>query len=89
MSYFLVESYLGAGAGGVSDTIARARLAGELVPGVRHLRTTHIPSDETCLHFFAAPSADVLADAARRASLPHLRIVEALDAGDVVFGSPT
>ena len=47
--------------------------------GVRYVRTTFLPGDETILHVFDAPSAEALHEAARDASLPHERIVEALE----------
>jgi hypothetical protein len=46
---------------------------------VRYLRTTFVPRDETCFHFFDAPSPTVLGEAARLAELDHLRIVEAVE----------
>lgn len=41
--------------------------------------TMFVPDDETCFHLFQAPSSAVLGQAARRAGLDHLRIVEAIE----------
>ncbi len=76
---FLIEAYLPDAPGALSDASARARGAADLGEGVQHLRTTFISSDELCLHFFVAPSAAVLDDAARHADLVHLRIVETVE----------
>ena len=47
--------------------------------GVRYVRTTFLPGDETVLHVFEAASAAAVARAARRAALEYERIVEAVD----------
>jgi len=73
-SYF-VESYASNTA--VEDARARARLTAELGNGIRYVRTTFLPGDETLFHSFEAPSADALRKAARRAALQYERIVEA------------
>ena len=77
MPSYLVESY---GAGSVvKDQRRRARLAAELGTGVRYVRTTFLPGDETLLHLFEATSPDALRQAARDAALPYERIVEAVE----------
>jgi hypothetical protein len=78
MPSYLVESY-GAGPAAVDDARERARLAAELGDGVRYLRTTFLPGDETILHLFEAPSASAVDEAGRRAALPIERIVEAVE----------
>jgi hypothetical protein len=80
MPSYLVESYLCNCAAVIEDACGRARRAAEPGPGVRHLRTTFIPGDETVLHLFEAPSAEALDRAGRLAALPYQRIVEAVEA---------
>ena len=82
MPSYLVESYLADSPQAVDDARKRARRAAELGAGVRYLRTTFLPGDETILHLFEAPSAAVLDDAGRRAALPFERIVEAVEGSD-------
>ena len=43
------------------------------------MRTTFLPSDETVLHLFVAPSAAALTKAGRLAELRFERIVEAVE----------
>ena len=80
MPTYLVESYLPAQPSLLADARRRARRAAELGVGVRYVRTTFLPGDETCFHLFEAPSSTVLAEAARLAMLGHVRIVEAVEA---------
>ena len=77
--YFL-EAY--SADSGVSEARRRARRAADLGSGVRHLRTTFLPADETLFHVFEAPSAEALREAGRRAALHYERIVEAVEACD-------
>jgi Protein of unknown function (DUF4242) len=77
-SYF-VESYLPAQPRRLAEARARARRVAELGDGVRYVRTTFLPEEETCFHLFEAPSSAALGEAARRAQLGHTRIVEALE----------
>jgi hypothetical protein len=81
MPVFLVESYLPDSANAHEEAPASARRAAELAAkdGVafRHLRTTLLPADETCFHFFEAASLAVVETAAARAGLTCDRIVEA------------
>jgi hypothetical protein len=76
---YLVESYTARTETAVAEARARARLAAELGIGVRYVRTTFLPGDETILHLFEAPSAAALGEAGRRAALPFERIVEAIE----------
>ena len=80
MPSYLVESYLSAQPRLLDEARSRARRAAELGPGVRYVRTTFLPGDETCFHLFEAPSATALDEAARMARLGHARIVEAVEA---------
>ena len=81
MPSYVVESYVASLA--VDEARERARRTAELGPGIRYVRTTFLPGDETVLHFFEAPSAEELGRAGRRAALEIERIVEAIeDAGD-------
>lgn len=82
MPLFLVESYLprSMGAHEKAPELARgaAELAGSEGIDLRYVRTTLLPSDETCFHLFEAPSVDVVETALARAGLGCDRIVEAL-----------
>jgi hypothetical protein len=79
MPSYLVESYLAAAPTQLEEARTRARRTAELGDGVRYLRTTFVPGDETCFHLFEAPSSDVLGSAAERAALGYARIVEAVE----------
>ena len=79
MPSYLVESYLADSPGAVDDARERARRTADLGVGVRYLRTTFLPDDETILHLFEAPSAEALDEAGRQAALPFERIVEAVE----------
>jgi hypothetical protein len=86
MRSYVVESY--AAGSVVQEQRERARLAAELGSGVRYVRTTFLPSDETLLHMFEATSPEALLNAARDAALPYERIVAAAEIG-VDERSPT
>jgi uncharacterized protein DUF4242 len=77
MRSYLVESY--AADALVDDQRERARLAAEVGTGVRYVRTTFLPRDETVLHVFEAASPEALLEAARDAALTYDRIVEAVE----------
>jgi hypothetical protein len=77
MPSFLVEAY--AAESIVEDQRRRARRAADLVPGIRYVRTTFLPGDETLLHLFEATSAEALREAACDAALEYERIVEAVE----------
>ncbi|MDH4177379.1 MAG: hypothetical protein OEV72_07360 [Thermoleophilia bacterium] len=80
MPRFLVESYAAASAERFDEACELARRTAEVGSGIRHVDTTYLPGDETVLHLFDAPSADVLAGAGRRAGLQFERIVPAVQA---------
>jgi hypothetical protein len=77
MPSYLVESYAGRAA--LAEARECARLVAERGSGVRYVRTTFLPGDETVLHLFEAPSLDALRKAGRRAALHYERIVEAIE----------
>lgn len=77
MQSYLVESY--AANSGVEDQRERAQLAGEVGTGVRYVRTTFLPGDETLLHVFEAESPEAVREAVQVAALPYERIVEAVE----------
>jgi hypothetical protein len=79
MPSFLIECYVPKQPRAVERALAGARRAAAPDTGVSYLRTTYVPGDETCFHAFDAPSSAVLVEAARRAALEHLRIVEAVE----------
>lgn len=75
----MVESYAADSGAALDDARARARSTEELGDGVRYVRTTFLPADQTILHFFEAPSAEELDRAGKLAALPFERIVEAVE----------
>jgi hypothetical protein len=77
MQSYLVESY--AASSGVEDQRERAQLAAKVGTGVRYVRTTFLPGDETLLHVFEAESPEAVREAVRVAALPYERIVEAVE----------
>lgn len=77
MPSYLVESY--ASAVTFAEASARARQTAELGTGVRYVRTTFLPEDQTILHLFEAPSVGAIGEAGRLAELPFYRIVEAVE----------
>ncbi len=78
MPSYLVESYA-ASSVALDEARERAKRTAELGAGVRYVRTTFLPEDETVLHLFEAPSASALDQAGRRAALEFERIVEAVE----------
>jgi hypothetical protein len=82
---YCLELYLADGSkASLSEAAGRARAAAESFEArgrsVRYLRSTYLPEDETCLHFFAAASREDVAEAARRAGLTSDRITRSIDA---------
>jgi Nickel responsive protein SCO4226-like len=81
---YLIERYVPSSRRAeVDDAISRlARNRG----GVRHLRATFVPGDETCFHIVEAPSLEAVRTALKRAALTYERIVEAVEGS---HGPPT
>jgi hypothetical protein len=85
MPEYCLELYMADGAAaGVEEAAGHARAAAESFAAcgrsVRYLRSTYLPEDETCLHFFAAASSEDVAEAARQAGLSGDRITRSIDA---------
>ena len=86
MPSYLVETYLARSDAQVR--VARERqarsAAAALTRGmtrVRFDRSIHVPEDEICFYVFDAPSARHAAEAAKRAGLDPIRVVEAVSSG--------
>ena len=86
MPSYLVETYLARGK--ARERAARERrarsAAEELTQGtkrVRFHRSIHVPEDEICFYVYDAPSACDAAEAAQRAGLDPIRVVEAVSSG--------
>ena len=82
MRSYLVESY--AVGSVVDEQRDRARRAAEVGTGVRYVRTTFLPGDETVLHVFEATSPEAVREAAGAAELPYERIVEAVEGSTAI-----
>ena len=85
MPDYCLEIYLTAGSpAALDDAVRSARAAAESFEArgrsLRYLRSTYLPEDETCLHFFAAASRKDVAEAARQARLTGDRITSSIDA---------
>jgi hypothetical protein len=80
MPRYLAESYLGH-RGDLRDQVRRADAAARAL-GIRRLRTSFMPDDELCLHWFDAPSPAVVGEVGRRARIGFDRIVEAVELTD-------
>jgi hypothetical protein len=83
---YLVETYLARAQ--AQQRVARERqarsAAAALTQGttrVRFDRSIHVPEDEICFYVFDAPSARHAAEAAKRAGLDPIRVVEAVSSG--------
>jgi hypothetical protein len=79
MPNYVVESYVADAPAAVEEARERARSLADERAGVRYLRTTFLPGDETILHAFEAPSIEALRLAAQRGALQYERIVEAVE----------
>jgi uncharacterized protein DUF4242 len=89
---YCLELYVAGGSpAALEDAAECARAAAESFGArgrsVRYLRSTYLPEDETCLHFFAAASAEDVAEVARQAGLTGNRITRAIDAEQPVRGA--
>ena len=78
MPTYIVESY--AVDGIVPDQRERAELVAHLYAGIRYIRTTIVPGDQTLLHLFEATSSEVLQEAVSVVALECDRIVEVFEA---------
>ena len=83
MPSYLIESYLPRSRSGeLPAVVGRLRGAAEALTAegasVRHLRTTFLPGDESCLHLLEAESAAIAGEASRRAEIEPARVVQAL-----------
>jgi hypothetical protein len=81
---YCLELYLARGSrAALEEAAERVRAAAESFRGsgrsVRYLRSTYLPEDETCLHFFAAASREDVAEVARQARLTGNRITRSID----------
>lgn len=84
MSSYIVESYLSRSRSlELSELVERIRAVSEALAAegvhVLYLRSTFVPNDEMCLHFFEATTIGAIRVAAERADLGPDRISEALD----------
>jgi hypothetical protein len=80
---YCLELYLAGGSRAALEAAAgRARAAAESFRAhgrsVRYLRSTYLPEDETCLHFFTASSVEDVAEVAHQAELTGNRITRAI-----------
>jgi hypothetical protein len=88
---FLIETYLSRerAAEMEAQAVRLVHAIAEIVAGagpdrnlrLRHVRSFFVADDETCFHIIESPSADVVAEIARRAGLTPDRVVEASSAG--------
>jgi hypothetical protein len=83
MPTYLVERYLpGVSADEVLAAAGRAKettaLMAEEGDTVRYLRSTFLPTEESCFCLFEGPSEDLVRTANERAQIPFDRIVEAV-----------
>lgn len=83
MASFVVETYVPRLSRGELNSLKRrlrsaAEAASRNGTPIRHVRTVHVPNDETCFHFFEAPSAEAVAAAAKQVGIAFDRIAEAL-----------
>ena len=84
MPSYLVESYLSRTCRDGMRLVAlrAARAAAALAregKDVQYLRSSFVPDDEVCLHWFTASSAAVVDEVAERAALAWDRVVEAVE----------
>jgi hypothetical protein len=63
-----------------ADVVGRLNTAAKVMRGegtaIRYMRSLVLHTDEICFAVFAAPSADAVADAARRAAVAFERVIE-------------
>jgi hypothetical protein len=83
---YLVEAYVPRSRARDARAVGeRARAIAERLSqegtAVRYVRTTFVPDDETCFHFFEAASAEAVGEVCRRAGIGSARIVPAVESG--------
>ena len=76
MPSYLVESPVVSSPKAFDDACRQAQSVSTPDAGIRYVRTTFLPGDETAMHVFEAPSLQALADAGRIAGLRFERIVQ-------------
>jgi Protein of unknown function (DUF4242) len=81
--HYCLELYLAGGSRAALEEAAESACAAAASfsaggRSVRYLRSTYLPEDETCLHFFAAASAEDVAEAARQAGLTGERVTRSI-----------
>lgn len=73
---YLVESPVTSAPEAFDDACRQAQRVCDQGTGIKCVRTTFLPGDETVMHVFEAPSLQALADAGRVAGLRFERIVQ-------------
>jgi hypothetical protein len=86
MAGYVVEVYVSRlSASVLDDTSARARRAAEELSQagtpVVYICSIFLPEDETCFHFFEAPSREAIQETCSRLGLTFERIAEATSVG--------
>jgi hypothetical protein len=86
MAGYVVEAYLSRlGASALEDLPARASQVTEELSRagtpVAYVRSVFLPEDETCFHFFEAPSLEAIQETCSRLGLTFERIAEAMSVG--------
>lgn len=86
MAGYIVETYLSRlAASALEDLPARASQVTEELSRagtpVVYVRSVFLPEDETCFHFFEAPSLEAIQETCFRLGLTFERIVEATGVG--------
>jgi len=79
MPSYVLESYLANSPAAVAEARERARSLADANAGIRYVRTTFLPGDETILHVLEAPTLAVLREVLNRAAFQCERIVEAVE----------
>lgn len=84
MPSYLVEAYVPRSRAQDALTVGRRALAvaGQLSRegmDVRYVRTTFVPGDETCFHFFEAASEEAVREVCRRAGIGSARIMPTVE----------
>ena len=82
----------GSSEAGLADLVERLNEAAQAMSqqglGVRYLRSTYVPEDETCFHYVEASTASLAERFAEHAELSFDRIVEARNAAVSTASDP-